>query len=189
MLPHCSTTGSSGLTVPGRKTARVAAPWHPVPFLEQKRCSEGFFVQKGLVGVVCNGNTASETTMRAAPIVLRVRLTFDELDACDLIFSPPTSVERSDCGTSPHNGRARPAHSRVHRSSCRDMPPSTRRPPAWIESDESYAFRFLLPAESLDQNWRLVSQTFSGKLPLSISPVAVVPVRRSNAAASKADRA
>lgn len=24
MLPHCSTTGSSGLTVPGRKTARVA---------------------------------------------------------------------------------------------------------------------------------------------------------------------
>lgn len=51
MLPHCSTTGSSGLPVPGRKTARVAAPWHPVPFLEQKRCSEGFFVQKGLVGV------------------------------------------------------------------------------------------------------------------------------------------
>lgn len=153
MLPHCSTTGSSGLTVPGRKTARVAAPWHPVPFLEQKRCSEGFFVQKGLVGVICNGNTASETTMRAAPIVLRVRLTFDELDACDLIFSPPTSVGRSDCGTSPHNGRARPAHSRVHRSSCRDMPPSTRRPPAWIESDESYAIRFLLPAESLDQNW------------------------------------
>ncbi|MGY4353494.1 hypothetical protein ACVWXM_010011 [Bradyrhizobium sp. GM7.3] len=153
MLPNCSTTGSSGLTVAGRKTARVAAPWHPVPFLEQKRCSEGFFVQKGLVGVICNGNTASETTMRAAPIVLRVRLTFDELDACDLIFSPPTSVERSDCGTSPHNGRARPAHSRVHRSSCRDMPPSTRRPPAWIESDESYAFRFLLPAESLDQNW------------------------------------
>lgn len=120
----------------------------PRSVLEQKRCSEGFFVQKGLVGVICNGNTASETTMRAAPIVLRVRLTFDELDACDLIFSPPTSVERSDCGTSPHNGRARPAHSRVHRSSCRDMPPSTRRPPAWIESDESYAFRFLLPAES-----------------------------------------
>lgn len=28
MLPNCSTTGSSGLTVPGRKTARVAAPWH-----------------------------------------------------------------------------------------------------------------------------------------------------------------
>lgn len=124
-----------------------------LPFLEHKRCSEGFFVQKGLVGVICNGNTASETTMRAAPIVLRVRLTFDELDACDLIFSPPTSVGRSDCGTSPHTGRARPAHSRVHRSSCRDMPPSTRRPPAWIESDESYAFRFLLPAESLDQNW------------------------------------
>lgn len=62
MLPHCSTTGSSGLTVPGRKTARVAAPWHPVPFLEQKRCSEGF--QKGLVGVISNGNTASETTLR-----------------------------------------------------------------------------------------------------------------------------
>lgn len=70
------------------------------------------------------------------------------------------------------------------------MPPWTRRPPAWIESDEGYAFRFLLPAESLDQSWpNLVSQTFSGKLPLSISPVAVVPVRRSNAAASKADRA
>lgn len=72
------------------------------------------------------------------------------------------------------------------------MPPWTRRPPAWIESDEGYAFRFLLPAESLDQNWpNLVSQTFSGKLLLSISlsPVAVVPVRRSNAAECKADRA
>lgn len=31
----------------------------------------------------------------------------------------------------------------------------------------------------------LVSQTFSGKLPPSISPVAVVPVRRSNAAAAR----
>lgn len=38
MLPNCSTTGSSGLTVPGRNTARVVA--HGIPFLEQKRCSE-----------------------------------------------------------------------------------------------------------------------------------------------------
>lgn len=77
-------------------------------FLEQKRCRDGFFVQKGLVSVICNGNTASETTLRAAPLVLRVRLTSDALDACDLIFSPPTSVGRSDCGTSPHNGRCSP---------------------------------------------------------------------------------
>lgn len=94
MLRNCSTSGSSGLT----SLAGRPLEWSPhgTPFLEQKRCSDGFFVQKGLVGVICNGNTASETTLRAAPIVLRVRLTFDALDACDLIFSPPTSVGRSE---------------------------------------------------------------------------------------------
>lgn len=71
------------------------------------------------------------------------------------------------------------------------MSPQRGGHPPGSKSDESYAFRFLLPAESLDQKWpNLVAQTFSGKLPLSISllPVAVVPVRRSNAAASKGDR-
>lgn len=106
MLRNCSTTGSSGLT----SLAGRPLEWSPhgTPFLEQKRCSDGFFVQKGLVGVICNGNTASETTLRAAPIVLRVRLTFDALDACDLIFNPPTSVGRSDCGTSPHDRTCSP---------------------------------------------------------------------------------
>lgn len=67
MLRNCSTTGSSGLT----SLAGRPLEWSPhgTPFLEQKRCSDGFFVQKGLVGVICNGNTASETTLRAAPIV------------------------------------------------------------------------------------------------------------------------
>lgn len=51
--------------------------------LAWKRCCEAFFVQKDLVGVFWSGNLGSDAALR----------TSDELDACDLIFSPLTGGE------------------------------------------------------------------------------------------------